>query len=153
MVYKSIFKYYIMLTSSVDSSGFKLLIFAVLLLCFSSPVSVVNKRLGVQRRSPSSTDYQCCWERGQLELAWGIPVRQVGCGWWGLFVTGESSWQQGGHRKGVIKWALPVLSHSWKERFRHRSTKKTRLGKIRNQAVVSRGMTSAGRPEQVRFYF
>lgn len=30
---------------------------------------------------------------------------------------------------------------------------KNRLGKIRNQAVVSRGMTSAGRPEQVRFYF
>lgn len=44
MVYKSIFKYYIMLTSFTDSSGFKLFVFAIPLLRSSSPMSVVNNR-------------------------------------------------------------------------------------------------------------
>lgn len=43
MVYKSIFKYYIMLTSFTGSLEFKLFVFAVLLLSPSSPVSVVNR--------------------------------------------------------------------------------------------------------------
>lgn len=43
VVYKSTFKYCIMLTSFTGSSEFKLFVFAVLLLSPSSPVSVVNR--------------------------------------------------------------------------------------------------------------
>lgn len=63
MVYKSIFKYYIMLTSFTGSSEFKLFVFAVLLLSPSSPVSVVNK-------------IWTCTEGGLGSRGWDCPALQ-----------------------------------------------------------------------------
>lgn len=63
VVYKSIFKYYIMLTSFTGSSKFKLFVFAVLLQSPSSPVSVVNK-------------IWSCREGGLGSRGWDSPALQ-----------------------------------------------------------------------------
>lgn len=59
VVYKSIFKYYIMLTSFTGCSEFKLFVFAVLLLSPSSPVSVVNKIWTCREGGLGSTGWHC----------------------------------------------------------------------------------------------
>ena len=106
MVYKSIFKYYIMLTSFTDSSGFKLFVFAILLLRSSSPVSVVTEIGTAEKESPNGLGSRG-WDSPALQGK-GLARTVLRCihsqlALLGYLVYVDQRHQQRGHSRGGSK--------------------------------------------------